>query len=442
MYKVLKYAIKKGHKKICIIDPHDIRPFNVVPTINPIHYKAPAEAVSGDLMDTMRVLWAVKDFSQTGIIQDYLPSIFAAIHASKKTLAETKWFRKNNRIVKMYRDRILSALEPLDDDRMTLEEVFATPALYKGEYRSTARRLKTFQNSTLQLMFGSNDTPISFMDLVSQGYLILVNLDPEGLYGQEHQRLLGTIIINEITYAISRLRNAGWRGVHYLYIDEAGDYATSKLSYILDKKRKSGLRLTLSHQRFDQFSDKDVSSAVYGGTKIKVLFNTASREDRDKMIRMMYGGELSDREISYALSMLKKQYAVIKVSKQPPIVVRIPDLPDVEMDAVKLEEWKTKHYHSQPWYRSTESVREEINNRFAIQPTTGFKTAGKPVHQRLSMDTKAGTGKQNEQSSKREDTSGTSGSSVFDDIANRADVLQQEKRRSNRKDNKPPTKAK
>jgi hypothetical protein len=45
---------------------------------------------------------------------------------------------------------------------------------------------------------------------------------------------------------------------------------------LLRPSLKNRLPLTLSHQRFDQFSDRDVSSAVYGGTKIKVLFNPES----------------------------------------------------------------------------------------------------------------------------------------------------------------------
>ena len=241
-----------------------------------------------------------------------------------------------------------------------LHSAFATRLNYES-FQSTVNRLEPFIDPTMSLMFGSKDG-LSFQDLIAKGYLILVNLDPEGIYGQEHQRLLGTIIINEITYAISRLRNSGWKGCFYLYIDEAGDYATSKLSYILDKKRKSGLRLTLSHQRFDQFGDRDVSSAVYGGTKIKVLFNTASREDRDKMLRMMYGGQLEDRDVSYVLAQLKKQHAAIKINKQPPVTTRIPDIPDIQMSRQQLKEWKLKHYQLS-FYKPVEAIKQQINER-------------------------------------------------------------------------------
>ncbi len=74
-YKVLKYAIKKGYTKIVLIDPHDISSFGAVPTINPIHYKAPAPAVVGGLMDAIRVLWGQSSFTDTPRIQKYLPAV-------------------------------------------------------------------------------------------------------------------------------------------------------------------------------------------------------------------------------------------------------------------------------------------------------------------------------------------------------------------------------
>lgn len=441
-YKVLKYAIKKGHTKIVLIDPHDISVFNVVPTIQPIHYKAPAPAVIGGLMDAIRVLWGQGSFTDTPRIQKYLPAVIAALHASKMTMAECRYFMDNSKIFEYRRNKIIEPLHDFDLHKRHLVSAFSGSKMDYENFQSTVNRLMPFLDPTMELIFGSNDTPMNFLDLVSQGYLVLVNLDPEGVFGQEHQRLLGTIIINEITYAISRLRNSGWRGVYYLYIDEAGDYATSKLSYILDKKRKSGLRLTLSHQRFDQFSDKDVSSAVYGGTKIKVLFNTANPEDRLKMIRMMYGGDLSDRDVSYALSQLKKQNAVIKINKQPPVSMRLTDVPDIQMPAKELAEWKEQHYKSNPWYRSIQSVREEINNRFAIRSPKGSAAKAdainKPVPakevQPASGDNPVtDTTKRDAQPSPAEDSHRPSRSTVFDNLPGGGAVLRGKSGRATRK---------
>lgn len=395
-------SIKKGYEKVLLIDPHDFRRFGgkkgeqpSVPCINPIHYKAPAPAVVGNIMDSVRVLWGQKDYSETPRIQKYLPAVLTGLHASHSTIGDGIYFiDRHNPVYRYRREKILSALHPLNHQRVYLEEVFSSRTLLIWEgFFSTINRINPFFDPTMQLIFGST-TGIDFIKMVKEGWLILVNLDPEGVFGQEHQRLLGTVIINEIINAISRLRNTErnpkkgtWKGRYYLYIDEAGDYATRKISEILDKKRKTGLGLALSHQRFDQFADRDVASAVYGGTKIKVLFNTANREDRDRMIRLMYGGELSDREVSYTLSMLKKQYAAIKINKQSPQMTRLDDVPDANqfddgrpIDDKIITSFKQKLYTSNPWYKSPKDILGEINNRFArprnssAQPPAGGGT--------------------------------------------------------------------
>jgi len=219
-----------------------------------------------------------------------------------------------------------------------------------------------FLEDTMKLIFGGKDA-INFQSMISGGWLILVNLDPQGIFGQEHQRLIGTTIINEITYAIYRLRENGWSGIYYLYIDEVGDYATPKLAYLLDKKRKSGLRTTLAHQGFDQIGDSQVLSSIYRSAKTKVLFNTKDPGDQKKMIAMMYGGELNSENTRYALMGLKKQHAIIKVDKGDPATVRIPEIPDVKIDLKVLQDFISKLYR-QPWYHHPGAVLEEINARF------------------------------------------------------------------------------
>jgi len=369
-YKILRYAIRKKYPKVCLIDPHDVQAFNIVPTINPIHYKTPVPVVTADIMDAMRILWASKDFSDTPRIERFLSALIKAIHAAGGTLADLKYFTTRTG-APAEANKILHALAPNDEQRNMLEAVFRNDTAFK-DFTSTVNRIQHFSDETMAVVFGSKIYPINFQQLVAENYLILVNLDHEGVFGKAHQRLLGTLIINEISTAISRLRNSGWQGHHYLIIDEAGDYANAKISHILDKKRKSGLFLTIGHQRFDQFQERDVASAVFSGCKNKVMFATASRDDRDKMISMMYGGQLSDRDVSYHLSSLPKQNCIIKKNKLSPIKVRINDLPDVLMSRDEVDAWKEQHYKSAPWYRAKKGVEEEIRQRFA-RPTNTYK---------------------------------------------------------------------
>lgn len=317
-------------------------------------------------MDTFRVLWGDKSADVTPNINKYLPAVLKALHAAEMTLHEAIYFSdQNHPVYRSRRTSILDTLHPLDTSRVHLETAFAPGgrSVFNLEFGSTIRRLNPFFDDVMKLIVGSK-TGVDFMKMIREGWVILVNLDPQGVWGTEQQRLLGTLVINEIIYGIHRLQASGWRGVYYLYIDEVGDYATPKLAYVLDKKRKTGLRFTVAHQRFDQIEDANVLSAVKGSTKIKVLFNTQSRKDRDEMMRNMgYGGELQDRTVSYELSQLSKQYCAIKINKNPPRITRIPDIPDVEVSREELQAFKERLYRRE-WYSSREKVLTEINARF------------------------------------------------------------------------------
>jgi hypothetical protein len=320
---------------------------------------APPEIIAEKMMDTSRILWDTKDAAHNAMIETYFPAVLFCLHKAGMTLAELDYFLNYH---SPRRDQILDKTHVLDSSRKILDEAFSDKSLFKTEYRSTMRRMIPFLQFTIKLMLGTKES-VNFTKMITEGWLILVNLDPQGIFGSKHQRLLGTLIINEIIYAIHRLRETGWKGVYYFYIDEVGDYATPKLAEILLKKRKSGLRFTLAHQAFYQIGDMQVLNAIYTGTKTKILFNTKNPEDQKKMIAMMYGGQLNSEETRYALMQLKKQHAVIKVDKGEPAITRIPDVPDINIDLKVLADFISKLYR-QPWYHHPETVLQEINARF------------------------------------------------------------------------------
>jgi len=143
----------------------------------------------------------------------------------------------------------------------------------------------------MKLMLGSR-VGIDFYKLITDGWVILGNLFPVGVFEERHQRLLGTIIINEILRAISRIKDKHptYNIPYYLYVDECGHYATKKIADILYYSRQSGVRLTLAHQEFHQIKNEDVMAAMKSSAKTQVLFYTQSADDRLTMVKMMYGG--------------------------------------------------------------------------------------------------------------------------------------------------------
>ncbi len=153
-----------------------------------------------------------------------------------------------------------------------------------------------------------------------------------------------------------------WRERHYLYLDEAGRYANRNLADLLIYKRKSGLRVTIAHQYFGQFEDPYVLDAVNNLCKIKIAFNIPNPDDRMKIVKAMYGGDLNDRDVSYALKNLRQQHCVIMLPKQDPKIVRVPDVRDIKLPDGALEEYIKKIYKNL-WYITPNEVIHDQKER-------------------------------------------------------------------------------
>lgn len=377
-YNILRWCIKHGFEKVCLIDPHDFIKFAAVPTINPfgkltqrkdgrVGYITSPEAAAGDLMDTFRVLWGAKTFDETPRITKYLEALIILLHQANCTLSDSLLFTSRDKTHAWHalRCEIFDRLPPyFEAVRLALEPVFFTRSQQAWiEFESTVRRLTPLFNSRLRQVLGSTKSPLPFTKMISDGWVILVNLYPALVWGDAHQRFLGTLVINECLTAVDVLRSHGWHGRFYLYIDEVGDYATRKIAQLITKKRKSGVALTVAHQAYDQIEDAYVRNAIQAAMKIKVLFYTASRQDRDRMLRDMYGGDIPDRQVSFVLSQLEKQKAAIKVNKQAAREVMISDVPDVQIPPTVLNSFKEKLY-SYPWFFSPTEISKERHERF------------------------------------------------------------------------------
>lgn len=382
-YSILRYCQSIGFTKVCLIDPHLIHSHNRVCTIQPFHYQKTYKAASvSNLMDTIRILFQTKDAAETPRIQRYLGSLLHCLWNAEMTLHEASYFTEYKRST-LRRKEILSASDPSDRHRLALEEAFETYYRFNTEFASTVRRLEPFFESTLDLMFGA-DSGVDFIKMITEGWVILVNLYSGLGFEPIHTRLLGTTVINELIFALDRLRTHGWKGVYYLYVDEAGRYANRNLADLLAYKRKSGLRVTVAHQYFKQFEDSVVLDAVKNLTKIKVMFNTPNPSDRLEMVKALgYGGDITPLMAQYANQDLPKQYAIIKKGKEPPQRVRINDVPDIKLTRKEQDEFIFK-LTQQPFYKTPKEIHDQFNKRFsAVPPRKGAGSdrpaSGNPV---------------------------------------------------------------
>jgi len=361
-YRILRYCASIGFEKVCLIDPHTLHSHGRITAIQPFHrQKTYKQATVSNLMDTVRILFQTKDAAETPRIQRYLPALLNVLWNAGMTLHEANHFR-NYKMGRIRRQEILDASHPMDPHKLALEEVFETYPRFDNQFGSTVRRLEPFFDSTLDLMFGA-DKGIDFTKMITDGWVILVNLDAEAGVDPLHTRLLGTAVINELLFAMYRLRQRGYARPYYLYIDEAGEYINDKLVRVLALKRKSGFRVSLAHQGFFQFP-KDKADAVKQLTKIKVMFNTPGYSDRLEMIKALgYGGEITPLMASYANADLPKQYAIIKSGKQSPMRVKIPDVADPKVSRQQERDFIAKCL-THEWNYTPKEIREQMKRRF------------------------------------------------------------------------------
>jgi hypothetical protein len=74
---------------------------------------------------------------------------------------------------------------------------------------------------------------------------------------------------------------------------------------------------------------------------------------------------VSDREVKYVLSGLKKQQAAVKINKQPTRICDLRNWPDVPITDKQVNEFLKEHFKSNPQlYRPTADVWGEITTRF------------------------------------------------------------------------------
>jgi hypothetical protein len=378
VYDVLKYCAYKNIKKVCLIDPYHRHEYNTVAGLSPFLYTSEGiksdylkEMSVKDFQDTTHVLFNVKEEASQMRIERYLPSVLNVLYDNKRPLRDVEYF--TSRIYKKQREMLLSGAD--NASRLDLEEAFNSFHAYTT-FQSTVNRMMRFFKGTVGLMFAPEKT-IDFMKLVSEDWIILVNLDSGLGFDNLDSRLLGTFVINQIQTSIERLNKKGRYKPYYLYIDEAAQYANRKLASMLSLKQKTGLKVTLGHQYTEQFEDKYVLNSVLANCKITAMFNVKMSKDRNLISEEFYGGEINPKDASYANSDLAVQHAVIKALKGSPKRVKIPNVEPAPVTKEQLNEYVKNLYSSQDWYHNARELKEQIDNE-APRPTTTNKNTARP----------------------------------------------------------------
>lgn len=370
VYKILNYCIEKNHKKVCLIDPHTIAKYQKITCIQPFHYEQNLpnykDASVENIKDTIKVLFGIKTYTETPVVNKYLTAVLNVLYNARMTLHEARYFAEFEKSA-WRRSEILKYSYEFDWDKLSLNEAFKFYARFEKDIGSTTRRLEPFLNSSLDLIFGA-DRGIDFQKMIKEGWVILVNAYAGRGVNKEQTIILASAVINELVYAMDKMINNDWKGIYYLYVDEAGRYANRNLADLLAYKGKTGLRITLSHQYFSQFEDQYILNAVKQIPKIKVMFDTPNYHDRMEMIRLLgYGGDIPHEAATYANKGIPKQEMVIAVGNDSPKRIKTPDVPDIEMPRNTKEQFIAELL-TEDWCYAPSEIRRQMQARFKHEP--------------------------------------------------------------------------
>jgi hypothetical protein len=323
------------------------------PVLNPFH--ASKYKTAAYLDDAFRVLFQVTDAATTANISKYLPAVIHVLWNAGKIvkendknknigLVEAKYF--TDPIYEKQREWILERsaaaerkfnLDP--HHRIVIQSAHYYPRL-RERFLSTTGRLEPIIHPAVEALFGADST-VNVPNLIAEDWVILANVDNDDLT-QLQRRLVATVLINEIIYGIRVLDNQmqkqgkKWEKRYYLFIDEAGEYATPKLAELLNLMSKSGLTVAFMNQDYSHFENEKLLGAVKKNAKNKIFFG----EDAGYLV-----GEA-----------LKTQHAAVKLDGMDPVKLRIPDVPDVYVNAETIAQ-----LHEHKIYRPRKEVLNDIS---------------------------------------------------------------------------------
>ncbi len=112
---------------------------------------------------------------------------------------------------------------------------------------------------------------LHFRKLIKPGSIILLPL-PKAELGDEGSRILGMVFISLIQEALLLDRNE-----LQLYLDEAHQFATPTLKFLLSESRKFGLGLNLAHQYLEQMPE-EIRAAILGNINNRFLFQCSFKD--------------------------------------------------------------------------------------------------------------------------------------------------------------------
>ncbi|WP_221225321.1 type IV secretory system conjugative DNA transfer family protein [Aporhodopirellula rubra] len=158
-------------------------------------------------------------------------------------------------------------------NRLRLLKSVKDPIRREGWVESTINRIQRVVSPILRNIFNPRAERIDFRKIVASGGIILAALGKTRRFHQSEGRIVGGLIIRELTDAVMSIRREERRRF-YLMIDEAQNYIGEDLMHLLKESGKYRFTLGLAMQSLDNLKhgEIDLTETVLGQCDIRITF--------------------------------------------------------------------------------------------------------------------------------------------------------------------------
>jgi len=253
--------------------------------------------------------WGQSDSDETPRLERILRCLYHALIEQKYSLDVSKYFL--NWRHKEMRDHLIANIES-STIREEWEDISALPRNvdFYGQVESARNRVLRFVGSdNIRRIVGLPDNNLNIEEIVAQGKILLVNLQPSDALSEEQGRLLGTLLLNEL-WEVGRRRRRNSNGAKptdfFIIIDEFQKFLTPDVPDMLNEAAKYGFHLFLFHQHLAQLEKLDAQ--VYGSltnARIKLVFGGLSRGDARRMTEEIFPGQVDLRRVKFLIEQTK-----------------------------------------------------------------------------------------------------------------------------------------
>lgn len=313
--RYLSSARPRMAERVVLFDP--VRDTDYAVGFNPIPADVELSYAIPTLIRAILKAWGQDDPQTTPRINRLLDDVFTLLIASDLTIVESiplidpKGGKSRAQIFRYLRERLgVSIDEFVEDNWAAFDE--APLRERRHDMEGVTNRLRAFiRSERIRNIIGQTQRCIDFRRVMDEGKILLINLHGADRLSVDDQKLLGTMMVNEM-YRAAMLRDPHDPKLkrHTLYIDEFARFVSHDIARGLEECRKFKLFFTLSHQHLAQLKREDeyLYYSVLTNCKNKIVFGGLMYEDAEIMAREMVTGHLDLKAIKLAMERLAHRY--------------------------------------------------------------------------------------------------------------------------------------